>query len=74
VVRDFNLAEVKSHAGDVLVDAMGRGQAAEVWRGFQGAGLDHKESRLSPSGGRVTSAGAAIIARKTKARMISWTI
>jgi hypothetical protein len=33
-MRHFDLAEVEGHAGDTLEDAVGRGQAAEVWGGL----------------------------------------
>jgi len=68
MMRDLDLAEVEGHAGDALRDAVRRGQAAEVGGGFEGAGLDHRESRSSRSDGMVTIAGAMIIARKTRAR------
>ena len=34
MVRNFNLAEVESHAGNVLLNLVWGGQAAEIWGGL----------------------------------------
>src|ERR1035437_10756084 len=71
MMRYLDLAEVERHAGYALRNAVRRWQAAQVRCGFQGAGLDHKESRSFRREGMVMTAGAMIIARKTKARIRS---
>jgi hypothetical protein len=74
VVRDLDLAEVEGHAGYALRDAVWRGQAAEIRCRREGAGLNHRESRSSRSEGMVMTAGAMIMARKTRARTRSGSI
>ena len=70
-MRDFYLAEVECHTGNALRNAVRGRQAAEVWGGLQCAGMDHRESRSSLSGGIVMTAGAMIIARNATARIRS---
>jgi hypothetical protein len=74
MVRKLYFAEVECHARDALRDAVRRWHATQIpWR-FQGPRANHRGSFSSLSGRMVMSAGATIIARKTRARIKSWII
>ena len=65
------LAEVESHAGYTLRDAVWRWQAAQVPARFQGAVADHSEPFLFLSGRTAMKPGVTIIPRNTRARIKS---